>query len=130
VSANTEYIRAWIEGWNRGDLDALIADADPQIEWVVTREHPDATTHVGRDAVAEYLRDWLDTMPGLRVEIVELEERGERVLVVLRLTGTGAGSGAATQVQTAMLSTFREGRPVRTEEFLDVEEGRRALERA
>jgi ketosteroid isomerase-like protein len=127
LSAKAEYIRAWVEGWNRGDLDALIAEASPDIEWVVTREHPDATTHVGVDAVSAYLRDWLSTMPGLQVEIAELQERGDRVLVILRLTGTGAGSGAATEVQTAMISTFRGGRPFRTEEYLDVEEGRRVF---
>jgi ketosteroid isomerase-like protein len=127
VGANAEYVRAWVEGWNRGDLDGLIADADPEIEWVVTRQHPDATTHVGVDAVTAYLRDWLNTMPGLRVEIVEQEERGDRVLSVLQLSGTGAGSGAETKVQTAMLSTFRDGKPVRTEEYLDLDEGRRAF---
>jgi ketosteroid isomerase-like protein len=128
VGTNAEYVRGWVEGWNRGDLESLIADADPEIEWVVTREHPDATTHVGVDAVSKYLSDWLDTMPGLRVEIIEQKERGDRVLSVLQLSGAGAGSGAATEVHTAMLSTFRNGRPLRTEEFLDLDEGRRAFE--
>jgi ketosteroid isomerase-like protein len=127
VGANAEYVRAWVESWNRGDLDGLMADADPEVEWVVTREHPDAQTHVGVQAVSEYLRDWLDTIPGLRVEIVEQEESGDRVLSVLQLSGAGAGSGAATEVQTAMLSTFRDGKPLRTQEFLDLEEGRRAF---
>ncbi len=126
MGANAEYVRAWVESWNRGDLEGLIADADPEIEWVVTRQHPDATTHVGVEAVSEYLRDWLNTMPGLRVEIVELSERGDQVLSVLQLSGTGAGSGAATEVQTAMLSTFQDGMP-RTEEFLDLDEGRAAF---
>ena len=127
MSANADYVRSWVESWNRGNLEELIADADPEIEWVVTRQHPDATTHVGVDAVSDYLRDWLRTMPGLRVEIAELAERGDRVLSVLRLSGTGAGSGAPTEVRTAMLSTFRDGVPIRTEEFLDLEEGRRAF---
>jgi ketosteroid isomerase-like protein len=127
VGVNAEYLHAWVESWNRGDLDGLIADADPGIEWVVTRQHPDAATHVGVEAVSGYLRDWLNTMPGLRVEIIEIEERGERVFSVLQLSGAGAGSGAQTEVRTVMLSTFRDGKPVRTEEFLDLEEGRRAF---
>jgi ketosteroid isomerase-like protein len=127
LGANADYVRAWIEGWNRGDLEELIADAGPEFEWVVARQHPDATTHVGAEAVSQYLRDWLDTMPGLGIEIVELEERDDQVLAVLNLSGTGAGSGAATEVQTAMLSTFRDGLPIRTEEYLDLEEGRRAF---
>jgi ketosteroid isomerase-like protein len=66
-------------------------------------------------------------MPDLQVQIEELTEQGDRVLVVLRLTGTGAGSGAGTEVRTAMLSTFRAGKYLRTEEFLDLDEGRRSL---
>jgi ketosteroid isomerase-like protein len=126
LGANAEYTRAWVESWNRGDIDALMADAGPDFEWVVAREHPDATTHRGTEAVAGYLAEWMRMMD-LRVEIVELEERGDRVLSILKMTGTGAGSGAATEVRTAVLSTFRDGKPVRSQEFLDPEEARRAL---
>lgn len=127
MGAKGDYVRSWIEAWNRGEIEALIADAGPDVEWVVTREHPDATTHRGVEAVGAYLRDWVSTMPDLRIEIDELEETADKVLVVLLLTGTGSGSGATTEVRTAMISTFREGTPVRTEEFLDVAEARRAL---
>ena len=127
MGENGDYVRRWVDAWNRGELEALIADSSPDIEWIVSREHPDATTHRGVDAVADYLRDWISTMPDLRVEIDELQEAGDKVLVVLRLTGTGAGSGAATEVRTAMISTFRDGKFLRTEEFLDVDEARQVL---
>jgi ketosteroid isomerase-like protein len=127
LSANTEFVRGWVEAWNRGDLEALIADAGPDLEWVVARQHPAATTHRGPQEVAGYLADWLSTMPGLKIEIQELEEVGDRVLLVMRMTGTGAGSGAATEVHNAVVTTFRDGKPVRTEEFLDPDEARRML---
>jgi ketosteroid isomerase-like protein len=66
VGANGEYVRRWVEAWNRGEINALIASASPDIEWVVTRQHPDATTHRGVEAVEAYLRDWISTMPDLR----------------------------------------------------------------
>ena len=128
VGANADYIRRWVEALNRRDLDALVQDASPDFEWVVAREHPEAQTHRGIDATLEYLREWLRLMPDLHVDVAELVERGHLVLTVIDLTGSGAGSGASTGVQTAMLSTFRDGVPVRTEEFLDPEEGRKALE--
>jgi ketosteroid isomerase-like protein len=127
LSANTEYIRGFVEAWNQGELEALIADANPEIEWVVAREHPAATTHRGVEAVAAYLRDWTETMPDLRMAIEELEEVGDRVLMVMRMSGTGTGSGAATEVEVATVTTFRDGKPVRTEEFLNPEEARAAL---
>jgi ketosteroid isomerase-like protein len=127
VSENAEYVRDWVDDWNRGDVDALMANADPDHEWVVAREHPAATTHRRPEQIGAYLADWLRTMPDFKVEIEGLEEAGDRVLVVMRMTGTGAGSGAATEVRVATLTTFRDGRPVRTEEFLDPEEARRVL---
>jgi ketosteroid isomerase-like protein len=128
LGANAEYVRRWTEALNRRDMDALVEGADPEFEWVVAREHPDATTHRGIDASVEYLREWLRMMPDFHAEIMEVEEHGDRVLTVIRLTGSGAGSGAATEVQTAMLSTFRDGTPVRTEEYLDPDEARRVLQ--
>jgi ketosteroid isomerase-like protein len=127
LADNADYVRDWVEAWNQGDIDALMTDADPDVEWVVAREHPAATTHRGRDAAGEYLRDWLRMMPGIQVEIEELEQSGDRVLVVMRMSGTGAGSGATTEVRVANLVTFRDGRPRRVEEFLDPDEARREL---
>jgi ketosteroid isomerase-like protein len=127
VSAKEEFVREWAAALNRGDFEAMVGDAGPDFEWVVAREHPDATTHRGPEAVSAYLAEWRRMMPDFHVEIVELEERGDRVLTVIEITGTGAGSGARTEVRTATISTFRDGKPVRTEEFLDPEEARVAL---
>jgi ketosteroid isomerase-like protein len=127
LGEKAEYIRGFVEAWNAGELDALIENANPEIEWVVAREHPAATTHHGIEAVAAYLRDWFETVPDLRIEIEELEEAGDRVLVLMRMTGRGSGSGALTEVRIAAVSTFHDGKPVRTEEYLDLDEARQAL---
>jgi ketosteroid isomerase-like protein len=127
LSANVDYVHGWVEAWNRGEIESLFEDASPDIEWVVAREHPASTTHRGPQEVADYLADWLQTLPGLEVEIEDLEEASERVLLVMRMRGTGAGSGAATVVRIATVTTFRDGRPVRVEEYLDPDEARRAL---
>jgi ketosteroid isomerase-like protein len=129
-SANAEYVRGWVEDWNHGDVDALLEEVDPNIEWVVAREHPAATTHRGPGEIGAYLADWLRTMPGLKVEIEEIEEAGDRVLLVMRMRGTGAGSGADVEVRLANVTTFRNGKPVRVEEYLDPDEGRQALKAA
>jgi ketosteroid isomerase-like protein len=127
VGANEEYVRQWADALNRGDFETMIKAAPPEFEWVVAREHPDATTHRGPEAVSAYLAEWRRMMPDFWVEIVELEEKGDQVLTVIEIVGTGVGSGARTEVRTATISTFRDGVPVRTEEFLDPEEARAAL---
>jgi ketosteroid isomerase-like protein len=130
LSANADFVREWVAAWNRGDVHALIEGVSPDIEWIVAREHPDPAIRRGRHEVVEYLRDWAQTMPGLQIEIEDLQETGDQVLLVMRMAGSGAGSGAAVEVRTATLTTFRDGKPVRTEEFLDPQEARVALQRA
>jgi len=58
LEKNLEIVRRAIKAFNREDLDQALEWADPEIEWVVARDHPDAATHRGRDAVAAYLREW------------------------------------------------------------------------
>jgi ketosteroid isomerase-like protein len=51
---NVEMVRRSIEMFNRGDLDALFRDADPEIEWHDQPELPGATVHHGAEAAAEH----------------------------------------------------------------------------
>ncbi len=127
MGANAEYVRGFVEAWNRRDLESYLDDVRPAFEWVVAREHPDAATHRGRDEVAGYLADWISTMPDLQIEVEEIEEAGDKVLLVMRMSGSGADSGAGTEVRVATISTLRDGTPLRTEEFLDPAEAREAL---
>jgi ketosteroid isomerase-like protein len=127
LGANAEYVRGFVAAWNRRDLEWHLDNADPEFEWVPAREHPARKTHRGRDEAAAYLADWLNTMPDFQIEIEDLVENEDRVLVVMHMSGTGAGSGATTEVRMATISTFRDGKPVRTEEFLDPNDARLAL---
>lgn len=127
MGANAEYVRGWVEGWNRGDLEQFLDQAEPEVEWVVAREHPAARTLHGPNEVRDYIADWLDTVPGAQLEVEDIQESGDRVLLVMQMRGAGAGSGASTEVRVASVTTFRDGRPVRVEEFLDPAEAREAL---
>lgn len=125
---NADAVRRSIEAYNAGDLDALLATAHADIEWEVAPEHPAATTHRGIDAVREYHEDWRNTLQGLRIDLREVVESGDSVVTVCGLRGSGAESGADVEVEIAFLTTFRDGKTIRVEEFLDPDEALRALE--
>ena len=125
---NVDAVRRSIDAYNGGDLDGLIAMAHPDIEWEVAPEHPAATTHRGIDAVREYHEDWRNTLRGLRIDPRSVAASGDRVVTVCGLRGEGAESGADVEVEIAFLTTFRDGKAVRVEEFLDPDEAMRALE--
>jgi ketosteroid isomerase-like protein len=124
---NLEIVRRAIKAFNGEDLDQALEWADPEIEWVVAREHPDAATHRGRDAVAAYLREWQDTLEDLRLEMARVVEVGDTVVTVGKMCGVGAGSGAAVEIPIAFVSYVREGRTVRVEEYLNQAHALRAV---
>jgi uncharacterized protein len=127
-SANADALRRSFDSYNSGDLDALAAIAHPDIEWEVAPEHPAATTHRGIEDVVAYHRDWRDTLDDLRLDVLTLAESGDSIVAVCRIRGRGTESGADVEVEIAFLTTFRDGKAVRVEEFLDPDEAMRALE--
>jgi ketosteroid isomerase-like protein len=126
-SANVRFVHEWMEAFNDGNMDWLTDGTDPDVEWVVTREHPTTTTHRGIEAIRAYLEDWRETMPGMRFEPASIEAYGEKVLTVGEVTATGAGSGLGIGVTMAFVSTYRDGRLLRLEEFLDSAEAERVV---
>jgi ketosteroid isomerase-like protein len=128
VGPNAAAVIRATEAYNAGDVGGLLTMAHPDIEWEVAPEHPASTTHRGFDAVREYHEDWRNTLEGLRLELQSVAESGDEVVTVCRLHGKGAESGADVEVEIAFLTTFRDGKAMRVEEFLDPDEALRALQ--
>jgi ketosteroid isomerase-like protein len=125
--ATAELVRRQIEALNRGDWEGSIEGVDPEVEWVVAREHPATRTIRGLDELRAYREDWAGMLGGLRFELAEVVDGPETIAVVGRVTGTGSGSGAEVAVPLGFAMWFRDGAVVRVEEYLDPDE---ALEAA
>jgi ketosteroid isomerase-like protein len=125
---NVAAVRRAIDAYNAGDVGGLLTMAHPDIEWEVAPEHPAATTHRGFEAVTEYHEDWRKTLQGLTIDLRSVAEAGDSVVTVCGLRGKGAESGADVEVEIAFLTTFRDGKAIRVEEFLDLDEAMRALD--
>jgi ketosteroid isomerase-like protein len=119
---NVEIVRRANDLTNDGDLDAAYSFLHPDIEWVIAREHPDARTLTGREAVAEYQRDWQEAVPDVGVEYDRVLDAGERVVGIGRVRGTGTGSGADVRVPIALVFTLQDGLITRVEEYLNPSE--------
>ena len=115
---NIEVVRRSQEAWNAGDLDAFASVSPPDAEWVIAEENPNARTLRGRDEIIAYLRDWADTVPGLRYEVAERIDAGDVVVSIGTVAGR-VGDGPEIRVKLAIVSYFKGGIPVRTEEYLD-----------
>jgi uncharacterized protein len=116
---NVEIVRRSNTLTNSGDLDAALRLAHPDIEWVVAREHPDARTLVGRDAVAEYQRHWQEALPDVRVQLDRVLDAGQTVVAIGTVRGAGLTSGADVEVPIGFVFVFGDGLIVRVQEYLD-----------
>jgi ketosteroid isomerase-like protein len=79
---------------------------------------PDADdVYVGREAAIDASRQYWGTFDSYRLDAVELIDAGSSVVVVVRETARGRGSGAPFERRWAQVWTFRSGRVVRWEAF-------------
>ena len=80
---NVALLRAWIDAFNRRDFDAIARLNHPSIEWQTSAEDPDATTHIGHEAVQRYLDGYIESFPNLQIEVTECFAVGDdRVVAV------------------------------------------------
>src|SRR6185503_13809320 len=109
---NVEKLRAAYEAFNRGDFDAAVKLARPDAEFV----RPGLEAPL-RGAAA--LREWMepDAFEEQRVEPLDFEVSGNRVLVRQRTTARGAGSGIELDVESWAVWTFDDGLIARVEPY-------------
>ena len=127
---NVELVRRAADAFNRGDIDALLEELDPEIEW-----HPllqvlfggEATVYWGHEGTREFQRDLDEAFTELEAEPSEFRDLGEQVIAIGQLRGRGRESGAKTETAIVWLVEFKNGKAVRVREYLDPKE---ALEAA
>jgi ketosteroid isomerase-like protein len=90
---NVEIVRRVLDAWNRRDIDDLLADADPGIEYV---NSPTAVEPGTRRGVAEVSAVWRAQWEILdaRLEVDRVFDRGDEIVVLGRLSRRMPGSGA------------------------------------
>ena len=109
------------EAWNRGDLDAMLSHTPPDAVWVISEDNPAARTLHGPAEIRSYLEDWRDTVHGLHFEVSQRVDTGEALVTVGTMSGRAGEDGPEVTTPLALVTRFRDGVPVRTEEYLDFE---------
>jgi len=115
---NVEVVKAALDAWPRG-LDALAEYWTDDIDHRAIEDALDDRGPMhGKEAVRDYLRDWLDMFDDFKVEPVELIDAGEdQVVGVLRVSGRAKLSGVETDLTYAVVYTIRDGKIARGREY-------------
>jgi hypothetical protein len=120
--ANVETLRRGYDALNQGDLSVVLELLDPNIEWHEPALSPEAGTHQGRDSFEQFLRGWLESFAGFRIEPEHVVERGDDLIAVVRQTGTGRASGLPAETRLAHVWTVVDGKAIRWEAVPDPEQ--------
>ena len=108
------------------DVDEALAYADPGIVWNPTSE---ASTQ-GHDAVRASLARWKGAWDDYELMPEEFVDRGDRILVTVRLGARGRGSGVEVDARFYDLYTLRDGKIVRMDQFTERSEALEAVGRS
>lgn len=95
------FSREGIEGW----LDIL----DPEIEWTEGEDVPEVEVYRGIEGVIKQQREYEQAFESLRLEPQDFLAAGDRLLVWVRLTLRGRGSGVEVEGRAGHLWTLRDG---------------------
>ena len=123
---NVEAVKRAVDSAETGRTEDFYDILDEDIVWVGGARFPSGTVY-GRDAVREFIRQWIGTFEDYHSETLECLDAGTSVYIRLRLWGRGKGSGAETETDFWMVWLFFQGKVVRVTYFPSREE---ALEAA
>jgi ketosteroid isomerase-like protein len=118
MEENVRFLRQGYEALQRGDLETFKAlnreRLDPEFEF----HHVwDGRVFKGYEGTLEWLSDAQETWEGYTQEIEEITEIGNHVVVVVRISATGAESGVPVADEFAVDWEFDGDRAVRARSF-------------
>src|SRR4029453_8879676 len=93
---NVDTFKRGLDAYNRRDLDALLEELDPEVEW-----HPalaallggERTVFHGHQGVRESIQEEDEALSVYQLEVSKIRDLGNRVLATGRIRARGRGSG-------------------------------------
>jgi uncharacterized protein len=113
---NVETFLQAIDAMNRADLALHFFTED--VVFLPLRR-PVSGDYRGHDGLREWFADTTETFDVFRADVPDVRDLGDRVLAIGELHIRGRGGGVETDVPTAGVATFRDGKIARWEDFGD-----------
>jgi ketosteroid isomerase-like protein len=127
---NVDMVRRLLRAFNDGDVEAIVAECDPAVEWEEQSIPGLEPLYHGHDGV----RRWAAAIRGVREELGGLEgrlegvkEADDMVIASVRLEGVGRSSGVRVPMQVHVVGTLRDRKLVRRQVFLTPAEALEAV---
>jgi ketosteroid isomerase-like protein len=127
---NVEAFKRGLEAGNRGDVETLLQELDPAVEWHSALHAVlggAQTVFRGHDGVREMLRDLNEAFDEIQIEISEIRDLGDRLVAIGRNRTRGKASGAETETPFALVTEIRNGKTISVRGYLDPKQALAAL---
>src|SRR5262245_46019539 len=120
---NTKVVQDAYAAFAKGDIPALLNLIADDVVWHGvyggSSDVPQAGERRGRAAVAEFFKLVGETVAFARFEPRDFVATGDKVVTLGHYTGTVKTTGRSFDSDFAMVSTFRDGKIARFQEFTD-----------
>ena len=122
---NVEAFKRGLEAGNRGDVEKLLEELDPEVEWHSALHAllgGEQTVFRGHDGVREMIRDLNEAFGEIHIEISEIRDLGDRLVAIGRTRTRGKASGAETETPLAFVTEVKNGKTISIRAYLDPKE--------
>ena len=119
---NIEAMQRAIDAYNRRDVEAMLRELDPEVEWhsaLPMLLSGQATVYRGHEGIRELFSEFDDVLDEIHVETTEIRDLGDRVVFIGRIRMRGKKSGIETESPLASVSVSIDGKAVLVRTYLD-----------
>lgn len=121
--SNVQFAKNIYSAFGRGDIAAVLAMYDPEVQWRAAEGHPyqlDGAPWIGSQEILEkiFMRigsEW----EGFTVTVRTLHDAGEYVVMEGRYTGTYKPSNQSIDAQVCHVLRFRDGKLLSFQQYVD-----------
>ena len=118
---NVDLVKRSYAAFERGDLDGVLGDMHPEIEWQQAQGLPHGGVYHGVEAVRQAIFDpldeeWWDEFSATPNEFLDA---GPEVVVLGRYRGVAKGTGKLLDIPFVHVWTVQGGQAIRFRQFLD-----------
>jgi uncharacterized protein len=117
--SNADLISGLYAAFGRGDVPAIVAMLDEDIEWHAPANLPHGGDFRGREAVGGFFRGIGEHWESLELDLETLVSGGERVVALAHAHGRLRATGEEFAYSAAHAWTVRDGTPVRFDEYVN-----------
>ena len=126
---NVDTFKRAADAYNRHDVDALLRELHPEVEWRSAILMPlgrEARVHRGHEGVREGLRVVYETLAEFHVEYSEIRDLSDRIVGIGRVRMRDRQSGVETEAPLVSVTDVKNGKGIRVWNFVDPQDAHEA----